>query len=137
MRQPHVLLPFFFFNDNDLLPSSRAAFVSPHLFSRDRNGLAAAVIVFRRVRPFPSCFCRVLSLRHLILKMTKRQRGEIGSERIDKLHGTRGTMTEVVSESSIFFWLRVDETVDAGGSSCRVGEEDALFLMFYLARWDR
>jgi hypothetical protein len=69
--------------------------------------------------------------------MTKRQRGEIGSERIDKLHGTRGTMTEVVSESSIFFWLRVDETVDAGGSSCRVGEEDALFLMFYLARWDR
>jgi hypothetical protein len=52
-------------------PPSRAAFVSPHLFSRDRNGLAVAVIVFRRVRPSLSCFCRVLSLCHLILKMTK------------------------------------------------------------------
>jgi hypothetical protein len=46
-------------------------------------------------------------------------------------------MTEMVSKSSIFFWLRVDETIDAGGSNCRVGEEDALFLSFYLARWDR
>jgi hypothetical protein len=54
-------------------PPSRAAFVSPHLFSRDRNGLAVAVIVFRRVRPLPSCFCRVLSLCHLILRMPKRQ----------------------------------------------------------------
>jgi hypothetical protein len=67
-------------------------------------------------------------------EVTEQRSDRIGSI---ELRGTRGTMTEVVSESSIFFWLRVDETVDAGGSSCRVGEEDALFLMFYLARWDR
>ena len=42
-------------------------------------------------------------------------------------------MTEVVSESSIFFWLRVDETVDAGGSNCRVGEEDV--VLTYCFTW--
>jgi hypothetical protein len=62
-------------------PPSRAAFVSPHLFSLDDNGLA--VIVFR----LPSCSSlsysrRVLSMYCLVSWMTKRQRWDrIGADR--------------------------------------------------------
>jgi hypothetical protein len=51
LRQPHVLSSLLLQRQRPtaFLPPSRAAFVSPHLFSLDDNGLA--VIVFR----LPSC----------------------------------------------------------------------------------
>ena len=76
------------------LPPSRAAFVSPHLIFFGGNGVA--VIVFRSLLLFlpvlfPSCLVFLSS--HFM------DDEETEKDRIDKLRGTGGTMTEVV------FWV--------------------------------
>ena len=84
MRQAHVLLPFFFFNDNDLLPSDLPPVLLLFLLISSRLMITASPSlssVFPLVRlcliPVVSCL-----LYRLILCMTKRQsRHRIGADR--------------------------------------------------------
>ena len=67
-----------------------------------------------------SCFCRVLSFYRLISRMTKRQRkDQIRADRRavwNKRNNDGGGVVDF-----LFLACEVDETFDAGDSTCRVG----------------